>query len=549
MTTYNNLTGVDEYPTTRLAINNEPIMRKAIYGQVKVNKPIILPPSYKNSKTINQEITTYQTIIKNSENFNNNLYNSLTIDNNNYNNVDYSPSFKTIEFENDSKLINKTSYFKESENYNNNLNNSTISKEISEENTFNNEANNQTAEIGENQNLDNIIYNQNNQYNQNTQYNQYTAIEYNYNYDNLLDNKTATYTDNINSNINFDNENLIDIDINNFYANPYLNYNSSEFPYEVDSKNVKISYPIQTVEDENLNPFKNNKLLENEIQSQKELINIKQINEEEKKKEEEKEIDIIKENQIENLKENQKDIKKENQIENQIENKKENKKPKVPKRNMSTQTDEDNMKCMVNYKRRGTYEVIKDQFSKNIININDSLYPKTVNRNYYNRPDIYSIFNKKNIDLNKKNIINNKTYKFKVFFNPVKKVRKIKNSPDSNFHKKDFNNSNNIHKPNNINSKPSKNVLDNNNQMNYKIINDNSYLNYNFENDWINNNSGYNEKINYENMNLNQVIYGNNYIYENNSNAIQNEVQTSNIFEPYQNNNNSLGLYENNINY
>lgn len=578
MATYDNLTNMEEYQKTSFPFSNEQITGSSIYGKMKENKPIILPPTYEDSNGIIEEPKIYETIYY-DDNDNKIETSNQNKDTTVFNKDDFTSSLTVTVYNTNDNLTSDQLESTGRKFYNNVMSNSNISHEISEDTNYNNIINNKSIELGENLNIDNIIYNQL----------PTTEDNYNYNYTNLLDNKTDTFTDNINNNLIFGNDNIINTntdELNNFNTyskitnNPY-----KDISYEVDSKNENISYQIniitndgqsieydntsnlmkteeikpikdingQSIEYDNIsylmkteeikpnkdiNPFEYNpqkeyinnenifeekNIMENKMEKQEEVkVENKEVEKEEVEKEEKKEIKI--EEKKEGKKDEEKEKKKEKQKEN--EEQKENEKSKVKKRSIGTQTDEDNIKCIYNYTSRKIYKPRKKSFDK-YENKKDDYY-KTNYRDY-KKGKLFPVYDFNTYDINYKKKNHSKRKKnVNVFFNPIRKVRiHKKEKQDKNY----FQTNNNAYddyiqtngclfSAGNDEFNDICNLPKNKSEIFYNNIdiNDIPNNNCNFEYDLTNNNEQVGNDIilnqNYD-VNVNTEIYGDNFNYEN----------------------------------
>ena len=594
MATNDNLTNLEEYPKTSFPFPSEPITGSSIYGKMKENKPIILPPTYQDSSGIIDEPKIFETIYY-DENDNKIKKPQQNKDPIIFNKDDFSSSLTVTVYNTNDNLTSDQLENTERKFYNNVMSNSNIniSHEISEETNYNNMVNNKSIEIGENLNIDNIAYNQ------------FPATQDNYNYTNLLDNKTDTFTNNITNNLIFGNENIVNNNtdgFNNFNTYSKVTNNAyKDLSYEVDSKNENISYQIniitndgQSIEYDNIsnlmkteeikpikinNPFDYNPqqdyMNNGNIYEEKNLVE-NQVGKKEEMKEEKKEVKIeekkevkIEEEKQEEKKEEKKEDIKEVKKEDKKENEKENEKSKVKKRSVGTQTDEDNIKCIYNYTSRKMYKPRRKSFDK---------FDKGNNYNYktnyrdYKKGKLFPVYDFNTYDIihNKKKSHSKRKKNVNVFFNPIRKVRIHKNDKQDNNYLQTNNNayddyiqSNSYifnagdNELNTIYNLPKNKSEIFSNNINFNDIPDTD-TNYNYEYNLTNNNEQIGNDIivsqNYD-VNINTEIYGDNYNYENIT--IENEIKNNNesvqkdIFNMFQtkDNNNNFDFYDNNLNY
>ena len=589
MATFDNLTNIEEYQKTSFPFSNDPLNGSSIYGKMKENKPIILPTTYEDSNGKIEDQTIFETIY-----YNNNDDNKINTSYQNKDTVvfdkdDFSSSLTVTVYNTNENITSDQLETTSRKFYNNVMSNSNISYEISEENNYNNIINNKNIEIGENLNIDNIIYNK------------FPTTEDQINYTNLLDNKTDTFTDNLNNKLIFGNENILNTNIdelNNFNTNKYSKNSNNPYKdisYEVDSKNENISYQIniitndgQSMEYDNIsnlmkteeikpkqdiNPFEynpqkeynnNNENIFKEKNIEEDKTEYKEENKEEKKaiinevKEDAKMEEKKEEHKEEERKEN-KEEKKEKKKE-----KKENEKDKVKKRSVGTQTDEDNIKCIYNYTSRKIYKSRKKSFDK-YNNKNDYYY--RTNYRDYRKGKLFPVYDFNTYDAKnyKKKDHSKRKKNINVFFNPIRKIRIHKHgNQDKNYFQTNNNAYDNYFQTNsylfdigNNNLSPTYNLQKNKSEIfnNNFNINDNQDNNYNFEYDLTNNNEQIGNDIiinqNYDNININTEIYGENYNYENITNEIIDDGSgEKKIFNMFQNNNNdNLNFYDDNYNY
>ena len=383
MSEYNKINDYDENNTElneeyqNLEIYSEPIIRKPIYQKVIIRKPIFIPAYYKGKE--------FQTI-----NYGN-IYNTSSQENYNNNNIEYTaPTITPVEDEdNYNETQNQNEYIKnENYNYKNNYNSNTNPLE----NDYNNINPNENDNIQDEENYDNYL-GDNNQ----------NATKEDNNYFNSILNKQENE---INDTTNNNNQYEIKDNDNPNNENPQL------------SEKTNMNYQKENI----ISPIKINAGKE-QIEKSENIL---------KNENEDKDISQSSEPLDDDSDLLKKDLPK--KIVRKIKIEKINESP-IMKRNISTQTDEDNIFCIYHFNNKKKYISLKKPIDEN----SNSIY-KRINREGFHRVKVTPIYKTKNYkkDYNNTNInnysIKNNKYNHKFFINPTRKNNTSYNF-DSNYFK------------------------------------------------------------------------------------------------------------------